>query len=253
MIMYDSLLKDIAVLTSPNHEDYDPLCTAYKLLRSMDKAANRVVEKRKNLETVMKIQNSLIGDVCIAQPHRRHVFEEYVMLVVGKNHKERTLYLFNDILLLAKMKKKNKYDVDVILQLDKISVDDLADDRHLFKITTTFPESSPVEYLFYSSEHKPSWIQLLNSTIKKLHNPPPEISDLKVEAEEHAEAQKEGLVEKELLQNGEVPLTKNMLRKKIMKWSQMTDLEAIQYEIKKMALRIEKYEELKVKTGITYH
>jgi len=253
VIMYDSFLKDIVVLTSPNHEDYDPLCTAYKLLRSMDKAANRVVEKRKNLETVMKIQNSLIGDVCIAQPHRRHVFEEYVMLVVGKNHKERTLYLFNDILLVAKMKKKNKYDVDVILQLDKITVDDLADDRHLFKITTTFPESGPVEYIFYSSEHKPSWIQLLNSTIKKLHNPPPEISDLRVEAEEHAEAQKEGLVEKELLQNGEVPLTKNMLRKKIMKWSQMTDLEAIQYEIKKMALRIEKYEELKVKTGITDH
>jgi len=28
-----------------------------------------------------------------------------------------------------------------------------------------------------------------------------------VEAEEHAVAQKEGLVEKELLQNGEVPLT----------------------------------------------
>jgi len=249
MIMYDSLLKDIIVLTSPNHEDYDRLCTAYKLLRSMDKAANRVVEKRKNLETVMKIQNSLIGDVCIALPHRRHVFEEDVMLVLGKNHKERTLYLFNDILLVAKLKKKNKYDVDVILQLDKITVDDLADDRHLFKITATFPESGPIDYLFYSAEHKPSWIQLLSSTIKKLHILPPEISDLRVEAEEHAEAHKEGLVDKEFLQNGEVPLTKKMLMKKIKKWSELKNPEELQFEIKKMVLRIEKYEEVKAKTG----
>jgi len=106
MIMYDSLLKDIVVLTPPNHQDYEYLCTAYKLLRSMDKAANRVVEKRKNLETVMKIQNSLTGDVCIALPHRRHVFEEDVMLVIGKSHKKQTLYLFNDILLVAKLRKK---------------------------------------------------------------------------------------------------------------------------------------------------
>jgi len=245
MIMYDSLLKDIVVLTPPNHQDYEYLCTSYKLLRSMDKAANRVVEKRKNLETVMKIQNSLAGDVCIALPHRRHVFEEDVMLVIGKNHKERTLYLFNDILLVAKLRKKNKYDVDTILPLDKINVDDLEDDRHLFKITVT--EVGGGDYIFYSAEHKPSWIQLLGSTIKKLHILPPEISDLRVEAEEHAEAQKEGRVEKELLQNGEVPLTKYMLMKKIIKWSEMNNQEAIMHEIKKMANRIQKYEQLKAK------
>jgi len=163
--------------------------------------------------------------------------------VVGKNHKERTLYLFNDILLVAKLKKKNKYDVDVILPLDKLIVDDLADDRHLFKITATLPESGQVDYILYSAEHKPSWIQLLGSTIKKLHILPPEISDLRVEEEEHAEAQT--LVEKEMLQHGEVTLTKKMLMKKIKKWSEMTNPEDIQYEIRKMALRIEKYEEVK--------
>uniref|UniRef100_A0A6B2L0U6 DH domain-containing protein n=1 Tax=Arcella intermedia TaxID=1963864 RepID=A0A6B2L0U6_9EUKA len=246
MIMYDSFLKDIVLLTPPNHQDYEALCKAYKLLRSMDKAANRVVEKRKNLETVMKIQQALNGDVCIALPHRRHVFEEDVMLVVGKSHKERTLYLFNDILLIAKLKKKNKYDVDVILALDKMEVDDMADDRHLFKITVLEGPNAG-DIIVYSAEHKPSWIQLLNSTKKKLHILPPEISDLRVEEEEHAEAQSAGRVEKELLENGQVPLTKKMLFKKIMKWSKIEDEAVLRNEIAKMASRIEKYELPKIK------
>jgi len=146
--------------------------------------------------------------------------------------------------LLLNYEKKNKYDVDTILPLDKITVDDLEDDRHLFKITVN-EVGCGGDYIFHSAEHKPSWIQLLNSTIKKLHILPPEISDLRVEAEEHAEAQKEGRVGKELLQNGEVLLSKKMLMKKILKWSEMNDQEAIMREINKMAIRIEKYEQLK--------
>jgi len=218
------------------------LCTAYKSLRSMDKAANRVVEKRKNLYTVLKIQNSLTnGDVCIAQPHRSYVFEEEVQLVVGKSHKERTLYLFNDILLIAIAKpKKKKYDVDAILPLEKMTVDDCDTERQIFKITV----DDGSEYVF-ESDSKASWIQLLNSTIKKLHVLPPEVSDLRVEAEEHAEAQKDNFFKGDLLENGELLVTKRSLMKKILKWSEIDNPEAVMREVKKLARRIEKYEQIK--------
>eukprot|EP01125_Pyxidicula_operculata_P019343 TRINITY_DN7016_c0_g1_i1.p1 TRINITY_DN7016_c0_g1~~TRINITY_DN7016_c0_g1_i1.p1 ORF type:complete len:470 (-),score=87.12 TRINITY_DN7016_c0_g1_i1:43-1452(-) len=296
MIMYDSLLKDIIVLTPRTHRDFDTLCTAYKLLRSMDKAANRVVEKRKNLDTVIKIQNSLIDeDVYIAQPHRSYVFQEDLILVVGKQEKARTMYLFNDIVLIAKPRKKNKYQVHVIIPLDRITVDEMEgdpDDRHLFKLipkqrgttnnnndnnnannsNTTIPNNlntttnittnsnGPVntigipnansnyaqEYVFYSAD-KASWIQLLHSTIKKLHLLPPEVSDLKVEDQDHAQSIKEGKFEKHvaLMNDGNVLITQEMLMKKIKRWSEMKDLDALVKDIKKMAKKIEKFEELK--------
>jgi hypothetical protein len=67
--------------------------------------------------------NEKVGDECIAVPHRYYVFEEDISLVVGKSHKERTLYLFNDLLLLAKMKKKNKYEVEFMKLLQNITID----------------------------------------------------------------------------------------------------------------------------------
>ena len=120
--MYDSLLKEILLLTPPTHPDYPQLSAAYKLLRSMDKAAMRVAAKRKNLDTVLKIQASLVGSWELAQPHRSFVFEEKLLLVVGKALKERVLYLFNDLLLLVKEKKKNKYEVERSVALDKVTV-----------------------------------------------------------------------------------------------------------------------------------
>eukprot|EP01130_Rhizamoeba_saxonica_P002942 TRINITY_DN1296_c0_g1_i1.p1 TRINITY_DN1296_c0_g1~~TRINITY_DN1296_c0_g1_i1.p1 ORF type:complete len:169 (+),score=32.25 TRINITY_DN1296_c0_g1_i1:382-888(+) len=61
LIMYDSLLKEIISLTPIEHPDYADLCTAYRLMRAMERAANRVVDKRRNMDMVLKIQESLIG------------------------------------------------------------------------------------------------------------------------------------------------------------------------------------------------
>lgn len=60
----------------------------------------------------------------IALPHRRYVYEGDVLLVVGKQTKERSLFLFNDIIILAKLKKK-KYDVDANMALKGVKVVDI--------------------------------------------------------------------------------------------------------------------------------
>ncbi|MCL4419585.1 PH domain-containing protein, partial [Patescibacteria group bacterium] len=101
-----------------------------------------------------------------------------------KSHKEKTLYLFNDMLLLTKMKRKNKYEVERKILLINCKVDEkegmingmnkgkilmmltFPDDRFLFSLVTPDGE----EFLF-SSHDKRSWIQILSSTMKKLHSP----------------------------------------------------------------------------------
>eukprot|EP01127_Copromyxa_protea_P000464 TRINITY_DN1037_c0_g3_i1.p1 TRINITY_DN1037_c0_g3~~TRINITY_DN1037_c0_g3_i1.p1 ORF type:complete len:470 (+),score=91.03 TRINITY_DN1037_c0_g3_i1:62-1471(+) len=227
MIMYQSLLKDIARLTPRNHKDYDDLWMAYQQLRFIDKAANRVAEKRKNLDTVIKIQNSLIGEDCeIAAPHRSYVFEEELTLVVGKSHKEKTLYLFNDMLLLTKMKKK-KYEVERRILLINCTVDEKEDDRFLFSLTTPDGE----EFLF-SSHDKRSWIQILSSTMKKLHSSAI-LNDL-------LEGDQEGVFAN---QESDDFLTKRMLMKKIVKWSESKNPEQVMREIRKMSKRIERSEQ----------
>jgi len=108
MVMYYSLLKDIVSLTSKDHIDYNDLKQAFKQIKSIISAANRVKEKRKNMDIVVSIQHVLGSNVDfpIAEPHRSYVFEDNMSLVFGRKLKIRKVYLFNDMLLVLKSKKK---------------------------------------------------------------------------------------------------------------------------------------------------
>lgn len=60
MIVYDSLLREIIQLTPKDHPDYEDLCSALKLVIAATKQADRVVEKRRNMEQVLRIQSQLV-------------------------------------------------------------------------------------------------------------------------------------------------------------------------------------------------
>lgn len=47
-------------MTPKDHPDYEDLCNALKLIRSVKAQAARVVEKRKNMNQVLEIQNTLV-------------------------------------------------------------------------------------------------------------------------------------------------------------------------------------------------
>lgn len=112
------------------------------------------------------------------------------------------MFLFSDILLLTKPKKKNRCDVEALIKLKKLTVTPYGstadritrvsscprDDRHLFKLSA--PDEG--EIWIHSENkctlpHQPrrvltgpaSWLQLLHTSIKKLSAPPSEIDDLR--------------------------------------------------------------------------
>eukprot|EP01128_Nolandella_sp_AFSM9_P006069 TRINITY_DN3054_c0_g1_i1.p1 TRINITY_DN3054_c0_g1~~TRINITY_DN3054_c0_g1_i1.p1 ORF type:complete len:673 (-),score=182.73 TRINITY_DN3054_c0_g1_i1:85-1896(-) len=244
IIIIDSLLKDIVLLTPSNHADYENLSIAYKLLRSMELAADRVAEKRKNMDTVLRIQTALNGTWDIAEPHRRFVYEDELFVVVGKSLKERTMYLFSDILLVTKPKKK-KFDVDALVKLEKLTVTPYGNDRHIFKLT------APGEEFWVHSNNKSSWLQLLHSSIKKLNSPPVEIDDLRNEEAQHVHDQKSSKFERELRERGATVITKTLLMKKITKWATIRDPEKLQKEVRRMASRVSTYQALQSELGVT--
>lgn len=225
MIMYDSLIKEIVKLTPKNHVDFEDLLNAQKLILSATRQADRVVEKRKNMESVLRIQSLVIGSD-IAEPHRRYVYEGEVSLLFANNKppKERLLILFNDVLLLAKPKKK-KYEIDFMHLLAEITIVDLEESRSSFKVI-----HNEVEWVI-DSEDKQTWIQMLNTTIKKLGSIPQEIYALRYEDEQE---------QNESLDDIDFKLTKQQLIEKIMQWSEMKDADDVLLEVKLMAEKIKK-------------
>lgn len=224
--MYDSLIKDIVKLTSKDHIDYEDLLQAQKLIVSATRQADRLVEKRKNIESVLRIQAMLVGSD-IAEPHRRYVYEGEVLLITGNNKppKSRLLILFNDVLLLAKPKKK-KYEIEFMYPLGEIEIIDLEESRSSFKLNY-----EELEWII-DSEDKQTWLQMLTQTIKKLGSIPQEIYALKYEDEQ--------VQTKTAEDNEDFKLTKKQLVDKILEWSNMKNGDDVLDEIKTLADKIKK-------------
>jgi hypothetical protein len=101
------------------------------------------------------------------------------------------------------------------------------------------------EEFIFSSQDKRSWIQILSSTMKKLHSPPILNDLLGLSRNFTTQLFVEEGEQKEVLADPEWDdyLTKRVLMKKILKWSDSKNPEQVMREIKKMAKRIEKMEQ----------
>lgn len=182
MIIYDSLLKEIIQLTPPGHADREDLMNAQKMIGAATRQANRVLEMRKNQHNVLRIQSMLQNAADIAEPHRRYVYEGIVFVESGpKTSKERAMFLFNDLVIVAKPKRKNKYEVEWSAKLSEVTLTNVdEDDRTRFKLTFPANDRATNEVLL-SSEDKPTWMYHLSSAIKNLGATPQELHALRIE------------------------------------------------------------------------
>lgn len=124
MLAYDSLLTDILQLTPVGHEDYTHLQNSLSALKDIQYSATLRAQQRKNINKVLSIQNNIDDEIHLALPHRRYVYEGEVLLVHGRNTKERYCYLFNDLFVCC---KSNRKKLDFKEPLETIIVEDLAD------------------------------------------------------------------------------------------------------------------------------
>eukprot|EP01103_Thecamoeba_quadrilineata_P013090 TRINITY_DN3529_c0_g1_i3.p1 TRINITY_DN3529_c0_g1~~TRINITY_DN3529_c0_g1_i3.p1 ORF type:complete len:249 (-),score=47.52 TRINITY_DN3529_c0_g1_i3:198-944(-) len=213
IIAYHSLLKNILHLTPPDHPDYDHLSNAYQSLVETQYHANHRAQQRKNIDKIIEIQNSLLGqDAQLILPHRRYVYEGEVIL--GKNLKDRYIYLFNDLLLCTK--KKGKFlKIDFIEPLETLKVADVKEEFRQFRL-----QSSSNEYIIMA-EDKQHWIKTISGAIKALKSGE---NDSKINSHNHIEES-----------------TRESLMNRIITWSKMEDPQVVLREIKDLAATLEKY------------
>jgi len=203
---------------------------ACKQIKSIITAADRVKEKRKNMDIVINIQHLLNNiDIQIAEPHRSFVYEGYVFIGV-KEKLKRYMYLFSDMfLVLEKYKKKKKFELDFRINLrDVESIKNIENDRDKFKIVT-----KDSEYTF-RSENKNSWISLFDATIKKLHSIPGEVEGMRVEDQDNDS--------EDDIKVGD--FSRDYLMTMIIKWSEMKNPDQVIKEIKSLSKKIEHFRRL---------
>lgn len=226
MIIYDSLLKEIINLTPLNHPDLEDLINSQKMIGSAIRQADRVVEMKKNTNKVLKIQ-TLLNVSNIAEPHRRYVYDgEVVYELNQRNLKERLLFLFNDIIILAKPKRK-KYEIEWSLKLIDIQLIDV-EDRLKFQIKES--NSNLIHTL--ESDDKPTWLYHIKLAIKNLGAFPQELFALRNEDQIDLEINS-GEKNIQLLHDPKY------LSDLIIKWSEMKTEDVI-LEVKATAIQLKK-------------
>jgi len=233
MISYSSLLKDLIEATPTHHEDYDYLCFALEAIRLASAHGQNRADHRKNIDKVLQIQESLSDGRSIAVPHRKFIMEDDVLCYEkgrkGELEKERRLFLFNDLLLVTKRKKDNKFHIKAVEPLETLMVEDhwCNEDQFRFRV-----ESSSASYLF-SSEKKALWLSHMTDAVKQC----------KRARYKHAQLQPtEGDQG-----DGKRPLhtfeesSREYLITRILRWARMEDAEDVHSEVQTLALVLEKY------------
>jgi len=104
---YVMLLESLLKATPVDHPDRTDLSEAFK---KMSLVATYVNEKKRDvdaLDRVLDIQEKLVGKYDkLGEPHRRYITEGNLKIITGKKEKEHYWFLFNDLMVQAKVSSR---------------------------------------------------------------------------------------------------------------------------------------------------
>lgn len=142
-LLLDSLLKS----TAKCHVDYTDLQSALSKMIEITTYVNRSEAEFENIRKVLLVQEKLIGKVpWLALPHRKFVKEGPTYDEV--NGKDRYLYLFNDILIIARPPRDNKSRVMEILNLQDFLFSVSQKEKHTLPTIKIFIKSTSTFFEF---------------------------------------------------------------------------------------------------------
>lgn len=118
---YQMFLETLLKKTPRFHSDYNELKQALEKMISVTSYVDDREKEFEDIRKVLLVQEQIIGKCpWIALPHRKYVFEGQVTL--EDTMKPRYWFLFNDIIISARIPKDNKYKFRQIIYLADLSV-----------------------------------------------------------------------------------------------------------------------------------
>jgi hypothetical protein len=111
---YNLLLEELLSHTSSQHPDYHDLCKALKMMKEVANIVNESLNSEMS-DNIIKIQKAFIREIDILAPDRKFIRQGSAFALVEKGRKEKvTLFLFNDIILIAKKHHKLRQHISLL-------------------------------------------------------------------------------------------------------------------------------------------
>ncbi|XP_059169715.1 FYVE, RhoGEF and PH domain-containing protein 6-like isoform X2 [Physella acuta] len=162
---YKLLLQDYLKNLSPLSLDYKDTITALNIVSAVADHANESMRHGDNVQKLLEIQRSLIGQFEVIQPGRILIKQGELQKLSRKEMQPRMFFLFNDVLLYT-TGTATGYKINNILPLAgmKVNAPKLEDYRYEFNIigfqrSFTLSASTPKE--------KEDWVSALQGAIDK--------------------------------------------------------------------------------------
>ncbi|XP_047134080.1 rho guanine nucleotide exchange factor 39 isoform X2 [Hydra vulgaris] len=168
---YRLLLCSLLEHTPTYDPDYLKLKEAYDEISKVATHINECIRQHENFQKMLAIQKSFSGDNApkVLAPGRFFLKEGPVIKITDRgNSKERTLFLFSDILIVARKESSSLYQCRDIYPLVDCLIEQVMGNSqaggNLFKIICK--ENS---VLFCSQQEKQAWVSEIKNAINELH------------------------------------------------------------------------------------
>ncbi|KAJ3067517.1 cytochrome c oxidase subunit 1 [Podochytrium sp. JEL0797] len=166
---YPLLLKEIIKNTDENHREYPVLSLALETIQAIITEVNNGAKAAEGVRKMVEIQNSFTEKINIISPTRYLLREDNLNLIRGDSKKARKLFLFNDLVMLARKDWQSKLRLMDQFNLRHCRICDIIDDNDqqgsMFEIEVVpaggSRETSKIRRFLFSTETikiKNQWI-----------------------------------------------------------------------------------------------
>ncbi|KAL9960565.1 hypothetical protein ACROYT_G034040 [Oculina patagonica] len=169
---YQMLLKDYVSKLPEDSSDLKNTSDALEIISESARHANDSMKKTERFKILLEIQERIGEDYPLITASREFVMEGEFRKVAARttdSHQERTLMLFNDVLLCChKFPGTNKYKVKVEMDLfgmEVVNVDEELEIENSFRIIS---KQRVMDFKAPSAEAKESWVNKLQEMVNEL-------------------------------------------------------------------------------------
>jgi len=168
---YPLLIKELVKVTPEDHPDYKDLMHAQNQIEKVVSYINEGKRLTEVLQKVVSIQNNVDG-IEIITPTRRFIREGNIYLRKRKGEwraVERQLFLFNDMILLAKKKAipfGGTYKYSAHFNLDETRLIDVANENFKFAFELIFGGKAYI-LCAANDEEKNSWFKDIKNLVRQ--------------------------------------------------------------------------------------
>lgn len=168
---YGQSLKELYILTPPDHIDYTELAKAHKEISSLNSDLSQHKIEAEKLEKVARVNFNVKGqtpNLMQTKGNNRTLIREGPISILSERKiKSGYLYLFSDVIVICELNEKYESKTfDSLISLSGAEIKDIQSQNEIFTFSLT-KENRRVVLSTFTQAEKESWIKDISQLITK--------------------------------------------------------------------------------------